>query len=87
MSYVLEVICGGLGNYKMSVEAAEEEEFTMEKGLSGNVRSVACAGPPKGLKQSASDGGPSHVLRFASDQRGISSCRSSVRQLRQKYSA
>ena len=37
----------GIASYRMSMEAAEEEELTMGKSISGNARSAACAGPPK----------------------------------------
>ena len=68
----------GISSYRMSVEAAEEEVQCMERSIPGNVRPVACAGPPKRPAQTAGRAGPSDVLHFASDQRGIASCRMSV---------
>ena len=65
-------------NCGMSVEAAEEDEFTLENSISGNVRPAACIGPPKRPIQTADHAGQSNVLRFGSDQRGIGSCRRSV---------
>ena len=62
----------------MSVEAAEEDEFTLENNISGNARPAAWIGPPKRPIQTADHAGQSNVLRFGSDQRGIGSCRRSV---------
>ena len=33
----------------MSVEAVEGEELTIERNISGNIRSLAYIGPPRGL--------------------------------------
>ena len=63
---------------RMSVEAAEEDELTLENSISGNARPTACIGPPKRPIQTADHAGQSNVLRFGSDQRGIGSCRRSV---------
>ena len=62
----------------MSVEAAEEEVQCMERNRSGNLRLVACTGPPKRPTQTAGHTKPSDVLCFGSDQCGIGSCRRSV---------
>ena len=39
----------GISHYMMFVEEAEEEEFTMDKSISGNVRPTPYIGPPKRL--------------------------------------
>ena len=59
----------------MSVEEVEEEELTMKKAISGNARLAACIGPPRRPTQTTDHVGSSHALRFASDQRGMSSFR------------
>ena len=60
------------------MEAAEEDELTLENSIFGNARPAACIGPPKRPIQTANQAGPSNVLRFGSDQRGIGCCRRSV---------
>ena len=65
----------GIGSCKRSVGVAEGEVLTMEKSVSGNARPPTCNGSPMMPAQTASYAGPSDVLRFASDQCGISSCR------------
>ena len=62
----------------MSVEAAEEEELTMERIISGNLRPPTCIGPPKRLAQTASLIEPYDVPRFARNQRGFGNCKMSV---------
>ena len=63
---------------RMSVEAAEEDEFTLENSIFGNARPAACIGPPKRPIHTVDHAGQSNVLRFGSDQWGIDSCRRSV---------
>ena len=48
----------GIGNCKMSMEAAEEVQF-MERITSGNVRLAAYLGPPKRPTQTAGHAGVS----------------------------
>ena len=60
------------------MEAAEEEVLTVGKSVSGNARPPACTGPPRMPAQTAGYAGPSNVLHFASDQRGIANYRMSV---------
>ena len=57
------------------MEAAEDEELTIEKSIFANVRPAACTGPPKRSTHTASHTRPSNVLHFGSDQQGIGSCR------------
>ena len=68
----------GIGSYKRSMEAAEEEVLTMGKSVSENARPPACTRPPRMLAQTAGYAGPSNALRVASDQAGIASYRMSV---------
>ena len=68
------MISGGIGSCGRSMEIAEDEELTKENGTSANVRLAACTRPPKRLAHTASLAGPFDVLRFATDQWGISSC-------------
>ena len=60
-----------IDSYRRSMEAAEEEVLTVGKSVSGNARPPACTRPPRMPAQTAGYAGPSSVLRFASDQRGI----------------
>ena len=57
------------------METTKEEIVCMETNVLGNVRSVACIGPPKRLAQTIVHARQSDVLRFASDQWGIDSSR------------
>ena len=59
-----------MASYRLSLKAVEEEIHRMERNVSGNVRPIACTGPPKRLAQTASHARPSNVLRFAIDQQG-----------------
>ena len=54
-------------SYGMSVEAAAEDEFTLENNICGNARPTTCIGPPKRPIQIANHVGQSNVLRSASD--------------------
>ena len=65
----------GIGRCGWSVEADEEEVLSMEENVFGNVRPATCTGSPKKSAQIADRVGPSDVLRFASDKRGIASYR------------
>ena len=49
----------GIANYMMSVDAAEEEELTMEKSISRIARPADCTRPPKRPTQIASHARPS----------------------------
>ena len=51
----------------MFVEAAEEDELTMENSISENARPPACIGPQKRLAQTADYARLDNVLRFGSD--------------------
>ena len=75
-SNVLSIVSDqwGIGNCRRSMEAAKDEELSIEKSIFANVRPAACTGPPKRPVQTTSSAGPFDGLRFASDQRGISSC-------------
>ena len=68
----------GFGSCRRSMEAAEDEELTIEKIICVNVRRTAYTGPPKRPAQIASPAGPSDGLHFARDQRGIGSYGMSV---------
>ena len=49
------------------MEVAKEEEFTMERSISGNLRHTACAGPPKRPTQIVGLARPSDVLCLTTD--------------------
>ena len=55
------------------MEAAEEDEFTLENSISKNARPAAWIGPLKRPIQTADHVGQSNVLHFGSDQWGIGS--------------
>lgn len=52
----------------MSVEAVVEEEMTLGKNISANVRIPDHTGPPKRPAQMAGRAGPSDGLCFVGDQ-------------------
>ena len=55
------------------MEVVEDEELTTEKSTTANVRPTTCTRPPKRPAQIENHARPSDVLRFASNQWGISS--------------
>ena len=55
------------------MEVAEEDVLSMEENVFGNLRHVACTGPPKRPAQNVDRAGPSFVQHFGSDQYGIGS--------------
>ena len=71
-----------IGSWGMHVEAAAEEIVCMETNMFGNVGPTACIEPPKRPTRVVGQVGPSNVLLFESDQRGIASYGMSMGQLR-----
>ena len=67
-----------IGSWGMHVEVAAEEIICMQIEMFGNVGPVACIEPRKRATQTAGQAGPANVLRFGSDQQGITSYRMSV---------
>ena len=68
----------------MDVEIVEEEIVCMETNIFGNVRPIAYSEPLKRPAHTASQAGSSNVLSFVSDQRGISSYRTSMEAAKDK---
>ena len=68
----------GIGSYRRSLEATEEEIQCIEENDSGNVGPTAYTGPQKRPTQATGHGGPSFFQCFGSDQQRIDSCRRSM---------
>lgn len=74
----------GIGSYRRSMEAVEDEELSIEKSIFANVRLAACTEPPQRLVEIVGRAGTSDVLCFASDEHGLAAARCLWRQLWRK---